>query len=680
MSHPFSLSQGFPLPFGVSPSEEGFNFSLFSAHATQVSLCLFNLEESAPIEIPLDPVRNKTGDVWHIHVSKLPAHYQYGYRLEGPYDPLKGLCYDSRRILLDPYAKLVASPNTWGKIPDPALQTHLKGVVYPHEPFDWGNDKHPDIDLKDLIIYEMHVRGFTQDSSSKVKHPGTFLGMIEKIPYLKSLGINAVELMPIHEFPETEVRTTHCQTNETLYQYWGYSSLNFFSPMNRFGTGERSTITEFKMLVKALHEAGIEVILDVVFNHTAEGNLIGKILSFKGIENNVYYMTGPGGEYYNFSGCGNTVNCNTPVVRELIRDSLRYYVTEMHVDGFRFDLASVLVRDHDGIALARPPLIEAITKDPILAKTKLIAEPWDAGGLYQVGRFPGQTWAEWNGEFRDSVRRFIKGTDGEIGRFATRLCGSQDLYGKGKSPCHSINYVTSHDGFTLADLVAYSQKHNESNGEHNQDGMSVNESWNCGIEGETSDPTILKLRAQQMRNHLVALLVSQGVPMLFMGDEYAHTKQGNNNSWCHDSRLNWFQWDTLEENSDLLRFYKNMIAFRKAHPALSHARFLKEKDVVWHGVLPNRPEWTNTSRLLAFSLQDIAHHYAIYVAFNAFFKEVSIQMPAVEKGGGWKVIVDTSKTPPEDFTDEASAQTLTSLEYTLPAYSALLLKRPLLVT
>lgn len=666
------VSRGFPYPFGTSKHKKGINFALFSKHALKVTLCLFD-ENNKEIPLILNPQMNKTGDVWHLFIDDLPENTRYGYRLEGLYDPFLGLYYDPKILLLDPYCKLVDTPNKWGKTPTNTLPK-LKGIAAPLKPFDWENDQQPNIPANDLIIYEMHVRGFTQDPSSNVQHKGTFLGLIEKIPYLKSLGINAVELMPIHEFHEGQSSFTNPKTKKRLYQYWGYQTINFFSPMNRYGTGQENTINEFKTLVKELHKNGIEVILDVVYNHTAEGDENGPIFSFKGLENPTYYMLGPNGEYYNFTGCGNTINGNHPVVRELIKESLRYWVVEMHVDGFRFDLASILTRDHDGRPNARPPVLEMIACDPILSKTKLIAEAWDAAGLYQVGSFPSfGVFSEWNGAYRDGVRRFIKGTDGSIGPFATRLTGSEDLYGKGRTPAHSINYVTCHDGFTLRDLVSYNQKHNEENGEENRDGINENESWNCGVEGETKDEKILFLREKQMRNFHLALLVSEGVPMLSMGDEYGHTKLGNNNSWGHDSRLNWFQWDTLEKTPDFFRFYQALIAFRNKHPILRLSHFLGEKDITWHGIELGKPDWSSKNRFLAFSLPDNKNKYELFIAFNAHFSDVTFALPNYP----WKCLFNTSNKPPEDFIPEESSPTISSDKFTLPSYSSLILKRHL---
>lgn len=674
--HPFSISRGLPQPYGPLKTEEGFNFAIFSKHATAVSLCLFKPEEAHPFcEIALDPKKNRTGDIWHVFVHSLPPSLHYGYRIDGPYDPFKGFYFDNRRIILDPFAKLVTSKHEWGSSLRRDTSHIQKGAVYPFEPFDWGDDAHPNIPWKDLILYEMHVRGFTQDTSSGVNKRGTYLGIIDKIPYLKLLGVNAVELMPIHEFNERDNIRKNPKTGEPLFQFWGYSTINFFSPMVRFASPEGNPITEFKTLVKALHENGIEVILDVVYNHTAEGNHDGPILSFKGIENPTYYMLGPNGEYYNFSGCGNTLNCNNPIVRHFIMESLRYWVSEMHVDGFRFDLASILVRSHDGIPLERPPLIEAITMDPLLANTKLIAEAWDAAGLYQVGSFPGMgVWSEWNGKYRDCVRRFIKGTNGEIGNFATRISGSEDLYGRGKSPINSVNFITAHDGFTLADLVSYNSKHNEDNGEDNRDGTDANDSWNCGVEGETEDQNILTLRQRQMRNYHLALMISQGIPMLLMGDEYGHTKFGNNNSWAIDSRINWFLWDELKKKQDFFRFYTKVIEFRKSHSILSRSRFLRDKDVIWHGKQPNQADWSAESRFLGLTLPDPTNHYELYIAFNAFSNDVTLTLPEKPVHYPWKRIIDTSKKAPEDFLEEDRAVVLQSQNYTLPAYSALVCK------
>ncbi len=670
----FKTSRGCAQPFGATFFSHGVNFALFSKHADHVSICIFPPGKSTPCcEIPLNPSIHKTGDVWHVFVHDLPSDYCYGYRVAGPYNLQIGQCFDNRVILLDPYAKQIASPQQWGKERPPSRSYPYPAGAAPIEPFNWEGDVLPRIPARDLIIYEMHVRGFTQDPSSDVQDRGTFLGIIEKIPHLKSLGINAVELMPIHEFNEMENLLKDPHTGEKLYNYWGYSTINFFFPMNRYGTGREHTLTEFKTLVKELHAHGIEVILDVVYNHTAEGNGHGQTISFKGLENSVYYMLGPDGTYCNFSGCGNTFNCNNPIVRDLIRDSLRYWVTETHVDGFRFDLASILTRGQDGTPLRNPPLIEALNQDPILANTKLIAEAWDAAGLYQVGSFPAfGRWAEWNGRYRDDVRQFIKGTDGSCGNFATRISGSEDLYGEDRHPSHSINFITSHDGFSLADLVSYNEKHNRANGENNQDGDNNNISWNCGFEGPTDDQSILMLRERQRKNFHVALMISQGVPMILMGDEYGHTKLGNNNTWGHDSRLNWFQWDNLNSNPSFYRFYSMMIQMRKAHPILTRSRFLGPKDVTWHGIEPHQIDWSAENRFISCTLPDTLSNYTLYIAFNAFHEELTVVLPEREKP--WHRHVYTFLPSPEDIVAENESVEITSPSFTFAPYSALILK------
>ncbi|MCB1180980.1 MAG: glycogen debranching protein GlgX [Chlamydiia bacterium] len=670
----FQTLKGTPLPYGVTKIDGGYNFSLFSKHALSVTLVLFDEKNNHLIDIALDPKLNKTGDLWHIIIPNLSPNFRYGYRLEGPFEPSKGLYFDPKKVVIDPFAKLVATDTEFGKAHYHS-NTHTAIIDGSASLFNWEEDTFPRIPLKNLIIYEMHVRGFTQDATSEVKNPGTFLGIIEKIPYLKELGINAIELMPIFEFDENDNTHTNPSTQKPLHNYWGYSTVNFFSPMNRYGTETALVIKEFKTLVRELHKNGIEVILDVVYNHTAEGNEKGPTLSFKGIAGDAYYMLTPEGHYHNFSGCGNTMNANHPIVRELIKKSLHYWVEEMHVDGFRFDLASILTRAEDGSPLKNPPLVEELAKDPLLADTKLIAEAWDAGGLYQVGSFPSWgVWAEWNGKFRDDIRDFLKGTDGAIGGFATRLCGSEDLYSEERLPYHSINFITSHDGFTLKDLVSYNEKHNEDNGEGNRDGDTHNRSWNCGHEGETLVKKTLTLRKRQIRNFFMALMISQGVPMLLMGDEYGHTKRGNNNSWCHDGPINWFGWDKLKINKDFFKFCKSMIAFRKKHPILYRSRFLTTQDITWHGKIPSKPDWGNKSRFLAFTLVDPIDEYDLYVAFNAGYESALINLPSPRKGQNWTLIVDTSRASPDDFIEEEKAMPLIKAQHRLPPHSSLLLK------
>lgn len=672
------FDKGFPQPFGSSLRKKGVNFSIFSKHATSLSLCLFNPHSQKPTyEIPLNPTINRTGDIWHILVHNLDLSFHYGFRIQGPHDEKAGLRFNEQFVLLDPYAKSVASSPEWGvrkKINNNPL--YNKGILVLDDDFDWKDDQSPNIPLKDLIIYEMHVRGFTQDPSSKVKHKGTFSGICEKIPYLKSLGINAIELLPIHEFNELEFARKSPSSQKKLSNYWGYSTINFFTPMRRYShdTSPLGPIHEFKLMVQELHKHGIEVILDVVFNHTSEGNEKGPTQSFRGLENSTYYILSPNGDYLNFSGCGNTMNCNHPVVRELIHHSLRYWVTEMHVDGFRFDLASILGRAVDGTPMSNPPLLEQISLDPLFAKTKLIAEAWDAAGLYQVGSFPSWgVWAEWNGQFRDVVRRFIKGTPRTVADFATRLCGSKDLYGNGRSPSHSINFVVSHDGFTLKDLTSYNHKHNMENGENNADGDNNNESWNCGREGVTTDKEILSLRNRQVRNLHLALMISQGVPMLHMGDEYCHSKLGNNNTWCHDNSLNWFQWNLIPKNKGFFRFYTKVIQLRKNTALFRSNDFLTDKDIEWHGFLPKTPLWDSDIPFIAFSLLDAKHSRSIYIAFNAYYKASKVTLPTCKTHIAWHRIVDTSLASPYDFQEQGKEKIILKKIYKMKPYSSIVL-------
>lgn len=660
------ISPGKPFPFGVSHPANGLNFAIAAKNAQKMSLCLFDdhqLDHPAK-EIPLNPSLNRTGDVWHIQIQGLPPSTTYAYRIFSQSFPEKSL------LLLDPYAKEVASPSSWHSISSTPYRPLGKSV--PPSNFDWQGDKPLKIPSKDLVIYEMHVRGFTQDQSSQVQYPGTFAGVVEKIPYLKQLGVNAVELLPIHEFNENEVPFINPKTKQKLVNYFGYSTVNFFSPMNRYASGQ--VIDEFKVMVRELHKNGIEVILDVVFNHTAEGDSKGSTFSFRGLNASAYYMIDPKGIYLNFSGCGNTVNSNHPWTRQLILESLRYWVTDMHIDGFRFDLASILTRSENGAPLAHAPIVDAISQDPILSQTKLIAEAWDAGGLYQVGGFyPGIRWSEWNGKYRDVIRRFIKGTPGNKTAFATALCGSQDIFGWRGSPQCSINFVTAHDGFSLADLVSYNKKHNEENGENNRDGFDHNESWNCGVEGPTKDKKIVHLREQQMRNFHLALMISQGIPMIVMGDEYAHTREGNNNTWCQDNQLNWFLWDQLKNTSGFHRFFQSLIHFRNAHPLLRNEEFLTDKDITWHGLFPCHPDWNNENHFVAFTLNDRGKP-SLYTAFNASNAPQLLTFPSAEAGKHWMWVVNTSNSSPQDFFDEECRQKVLTSQYRIPAYSAILLE------
>ncbi|HSX03750.1 MAG TPA: glycogen debranching protein GlgX [Rhabdochlamydiaceae bacterium] len=660
--HPYLIKKGSPSPLGVSKREAGLNFALFSKHATGVTLSLFH-NGKLLADIPLSAKEHHTGDIWHISVEGLPEQVEYGYHVNGRYLPKKGYYFNSSHLVTDPYAKSLNTSETWG---DSKSWYALKGRAVLDEEFNWENSVHPKIPMQDLIIYEMHVRGFTEHGSSATKSPGTFLGIIEKIPYLKSLGINAIELMPIHEFNETENVHHNPKTQKKLFNFWGYSTVNFFAPMARYAASSEwgAAINEFKTMVKELHKNQIEVILDVVFNHTAEAGCSGPFISFRGIDNTVYYLLNPNGTFLDFTGCGNTVNCNDLHVMQMILDSLRYWVQEMHVDGFRFDLASIFCRNNVGSVMLDPPIIKALSEDPVLSKTKLIAEAWDAAGLYQVGHFPGgQRWAEWNGRYRDVARRFIKGTDGKSGFFATALCGSQDLYGHGKKPICSINFITAHDGFTLRDLVSYGHKHNLENGEHNRDGSNSNDSWNCGVEGPTSDPKTIALRERQMRNFVLALMVSIGVPMILMGDEYGHTKDGNNNTYCHDDEKNWFLWDELERSQELFHFFQSSIAFRKKNAILRRTEFLTNEEIDWHGHEPFKPNWDSKNRFVAYTLKDPTAGHSIYIVFNAHFEKTTFTLPPPPTGKSWQRIVDTSLIP--SFNSSSLGST-----YELPPYSA----------
>lgn len=672
---PYLCNPGKPTPFGATPCQGGINFALNAKHASGVTLCLFEpTTQELLYEVILDPQTNKTGNTWHIEIQKLPDSLLYAYRISGESDANPLLCYHPEKFLLDPYAKEVSTSNVWGKNGYSPL-----GVMAKNIPFDWENDAFPRIPDQDLVIYEMHVRGFTRHSSSNVVPAGTFLGVVEKIPYLLELGVNAVELLPLQEFNEMEYLKSNPLTKKRLCNFWGYSTVNFFAPMNRYSSSNQQgeAILEFKTMVRELHKHGIEVILDIVFNHTAEGNGVGPIISYKGIDNPTYYLLEEDGTYRDFSGCGNTFNCNHPVAQELIIDCLRYWVTEMHVDGFRFDLASILTRGMDGEPLKNSPLIEAISYDPILANTKLIAEPWDAAGLYQVGNFYKQSdrWSEWNAKYRDAVRRFLNGIRGYKGQFATRICGSQDLYGKGRLPTNSINFITAHDGFTLADLVSYNHKHNIENGEDNRDGNNYNDSWNCGTEGPSINPKILALRERQMRNFHLVLMISQGIPMLSMGDEYGHTKHGNNNTWCQDNELNWFLWDQLEASAPFYRFYKGVINFRNQNPLLRKGNFLTDQDIIWHGLEPNKPEWNTENQFIAFTLIDTTKkHEDLYVAFNASDRILPVILPLPPAGKQWHMIVNTSNPPPDDFIEESKSVPLTSDHLDMISHSSILLK------
>ena len=680
MKNDSKTGKGSPLPLGSTWHQNGINFALIAKHATSVTLVLYDINEVLIAEIELDPFFNKTGDVWHIFVvADISQPLIYGFKLDGSLVEPQKHYYRPHKSMLDPYAKAIHSSQAWANICLGDKEAyHPLGLILPPIEFDWESDKPPLTLDKDLVIYEMHVRGFTKDPSSQVKTtPGTFAAVIEKIPHLLELGVNAVELMPIQEFNECEYQVLNPHIHEKLYQYWGYSTVNFFAPMNRYASTPEPgvAILEFKSMVKALHQNEISVILDVVFNHTNEGDENGPINSFKGIDCCTYYLLDKNGQFMNFTGCGNTFNTNYPVVQNLIIDVLRYWVLEMHVDGFRFDLASVFSLGTNGEVLPLAPIIEAISHDPVLSKTLLIAEPWDATGLYQVGNFhPHEVrWSEWNDRYRDTVRSFIKGDVNNKGKFASRIAGSQDMYGF-RSPTSSINFIVAHDGFTLNDLVSYNQKHNLQNGENNNDGTNNNESWNCGKEGPSQDPKVNELRNRQKRNLHLALMISQGIPMLLMGDEYSHTKKGNNNTWCHDNELNWFLWHKLEENTGFYRYYRKLIEFRKLHPILHQGRFLTDDDVTWLGINGQKTSWDKDPHFLAFLLKDKDHSHDLYCAFNAQNIAVNIQLPLTRNHQNWHEVVYTANEPPEDFYDKGQEPIVKDQFFPMKPFSALLLE------
>jgi glycogen operon protein len=645
-------------------------------------------------EFELHPRINRTGDHWHIQVGGLPGVFRYGWRVDGPTG--NGNHFDPALVLLDPSATAVSDGAQWGVgarvVPGsrPDSRGTTRRSVFVRRSFDWRGDGPPLTPLEDSIIYEVHVRGFTCHGSSLAAKPGTFHGLAEKIPYLRQLGVTAVELLPVHEFDEDDCPFSNPLTGEKLRNLWGYNSIAFAAPKAAYAScgADHGQVNEFRDMVRAFHAAGLEVFLDVVFNHTGEGDQRGRTYSFRGLDNTLYYMLDEDGDYLNFSGCGNTVNCNHPVVRDQILACLRFWVAEMHVDGLRFDLASVFGRDRRGRVLAEPPIVETIVEDGLLAHTKLIAEPWDAGGLYQVGRFPyGLRWSEWNARYRDDVRRFWRGETGLASDLATRLCGSADLYEtSGRAPWHSVNFITCHDGFTLWDLVSYEHKHNEANGEENRDGTNDNHSWNCGVEGPTRDPKILAIRRRQVRNLMTTLMLSQGVPMLLAGDEFLRTQQGNNNAWCQDNEVSWIDWTLLETHADFLRFMRLLIALRKQHPALRRREFFRgtgpddmlQPDVIWHGVEPFEPDFSPVSRTLAYaldgSLTGREPDRDFYVAINGWEEPLEFRIPRSPSGRPWRRRIDTALPPPRDIEElDAGPPVLPGGVYTVTERSVVVL-------
>ena len=658
-SSPMAEIAGFPVRPGIydlngaTPLQNGVNFTIHTCGGTSCELLLFHRAQEEPFAVLPFPEAYKIGDVYSMIVYGLNIdEFEYAYRVDGPYCPEKGLLFDKNKILLDPYAKAVAGQRTWGIRWD---HTYHARVV--KDRFDWGDMPQSKKELCDLIIYELHVRDFTHHPSSGVQHRGTFSGLMEKIPYLKELGINAVELMPIFEFDET--MNSRTVDGKQLLECWGYNTVGFFAPNSSYAAANEHNQegTELKTLIKALHDNGIEVILDVVFNHTAEGNEKGNTFSFKGFDNNIYYMLTPDGNYYNFSGCGNTLNCNHPVVQQLILECLRYWTINYRVDGFRFDLASILGRNEDGSPMNNPPLLRTLADDSILSNVKLIAEAWDAGGLYQVGSFPASgRWAEWNGRYRDSLRSYLKGDSWNAWDAAWSISGSGDLYGGYYDNTHSnyagynscVNFLTCHDGFTLYDLYAYNDKHNEANGWNNTDGANDNRSWNCGAEGETDDPEVLSLRRRMIRNACAVLMCSRGTPMFLAGDEFGNTKLGNNNSYCQDNITSWLDWRMLEKNKDLFEFFKFMIAFRKKHPVI-HKQLPTSvcgmDPIHTHNLNAEETDIPRDARTFCVSFagydKEKGKDDLIYVAVNTFWEDVTITLPNLHRRGAWHLSVNT---------------------------------------
>ena len=663
-------------PLGATPSPDGVNFSVFSRHGTGVELLLFDAVDDtrAARVVRLDPAVNRTYYYWHVFVPETRPGQLYAYRVEGPFDPANGLRFDPTKVLLDPYGRGVAVPESYARdaarSPGDNTKAAMKSVVVDCSEYDWEGDAPLQRPSSQTIVYEMHVAGFTRHPSSGVseKTRGTYAGLIEKIPYLKRLGITAVELLPVFQFDPQD-----CPPG--LVNYWGYSPVSFFAPHHGYCSRRDplGTVDEFRDMVKALHRAGIEVILDVVFNHTAEGDDHGPTLSFRGLDNTTYYILEADRSHYaNFSGTGNTLNGNHPIVRRMILDCLRYWVETMHVDGFRFDLASVLDRDESGNVLPKPPVLWDIESSPVLAGTKLIAEAWDAAGLYQVGTFGGDSWKEWNGRFRDDVRSFFRGENGSVDRVADRLIGSPSIYGqKDREPEQSVNFVTCHDGFTLNDLVSYDRKHNEANHEGNRDGSDDNRSWNCGVEGATDDPAIERLRTRQVKNFLTVTLLSVGMPMLLMGDEVRRTQRGNNNAYCQDNEISWFDWTLVDERTDVHRFV-SMLNARRVLRDVEHERqglalnqIIREADITWHGVQLYQPDWGPSSHSLAFTAKLTMHRVAFHTILNAYWEPLEFQLPSIADGirAPWRRWIDTFLDSPHDIVDWDAAPVISGHRY-----------------
>lgn len=672
----YKIERGRPI-FGATVDDAGVNFAIFSKNGTSVVLEVYeNFYDEKPFfSYELDKVINKTGDVWHVYIYGLKDGLCYGWRINGPYEPEFGHRFNKNKLLIDPYAKAISGTFDFGdetiygydkknkkdvdlsySIEDSA-HTSCKGVIVDDRKYDWEDDKKPRVPLKDSVIYEMHTRLFTMNPNSKVSKRGTFEGICEKLPYLKKLGVTSIELLPIFEFNINSMITINPQTKKRLKDVWGYNPVSFFAVTGNYSYGPRidEQVYQFKDFVKKVHKEGLEVILDVVYNHTGEGNEHGPTLSFKGIDNSVFYILEKNKRYYsNYSGTGNTLNCSHAVVKGMILESLRYWVTEMHVDGFRFDLAAILGRDSTGRWIGDLSLLKDIANDPVISGSKLIAEGWDAAGGYFVGEFP-EGWAEWNGKFRDTVRKFIKGDHGMVSDLATRIVGSPDLF-DGRKPYHSINFITAHDGFTMYDLVSHNQKNNLMNGENNRDGENHNNSYNHGIEGETEDKEIVKLRKKQMKNMINLLMLSQGVPMILMGDEIGRTQDGNNNAYCQDNIISWMNWEREEKFSDLLRFVTKMIEFRKQNKILCNEDFFDyyKNNIIWHGTVPETPDWSYYCTTIAFEIvgESISNDSnSIYAAFNSYHEPIEFTLP-VKADKKWYRVVDTALVDEEDFKDE----------------------------
>jgi isoamylase len=685
----FTVEKGRSHPLGATPDADGVNFSVYSRHATAVEILLFDEhDDPEPVQVVrIDPATNKTFHFWHAYVRGLPPGTPYAFRVDGPDDPGQGHRFNRNKVLIDPYARGVVD-NLWVRGAATGtgdnLATSLRSVVIDSGDYDWEGDEPLRRPMAESIIYEMHAGGFTRSPSSGVANPGTFAGIIEKIPYLEGLGVTAVELLPVNQFDDSE-GLRDGPDGQPLNNYWGYSTVGFFAPHAGYCVNPEAGahLNEFRDLVKALHRAGIEVILDVVFNHTDEGNEHGPTICFRGLDNSIYYHLVPNDRQYymDYSGCGNTVNCNHPIVEKFIIECLEFWVREMHVDGFRFDEGSILSRGQDGVPMAYPPVVWNIELSEALADTKIIAEAWDAAGLYQIGYFPGYRWAEWNGRYRDDIRRFVKGDPGVLSAVASRMAGSADIYeSSGHLPMNSVNFVNCHDGFTLNDLVSYNEKHNAANGEDNRDGVNDNDSWNCGAEGETDDPAIEALRNRQVKNFAAILMLSQGVPMITMGDEVRRTQSGNNNAYCQDNPIGWFDWDRADRHRDVYRFFQRIIDFRKRHPVLHRPRFFDGSvnarglaDITWHGTELNQPGWDDPQgRALAFTLGGFDGDADIHVMMNTYWEPLSFAVPTVE-GRSWRRAVDTSLESPADAAEPGKEKIFRGDRYQVDGRSVVVL-------